>query len=94
MSKSKIEWTNRVWNPVTGCTKISAGCKNCYAEKLHNMRHEAYKEGKFQSCKQYAKPFSEIQLHEDRLEQPFHWKKPQKVFVNSMSDLCFCRYPL
>jgi protein gp37 len=87
MSKSKIEWTNRVWNPVTGCTKISTGCKNCYAEELHNKRHKAYWEGKLQGLPQYARPFSRVQLHPERLGQPLHWKKPQKVFVNSMSDL-------
>lgn len=81
-----IEWTDRVWNPVSGCTKISQGCRNCYAFTLHDMRHRAFIEGKKLPV-QYAKPFSEIQLFENRLKQPLSWRKPQKVFVNSMSDL-------
>jgi len=87
MSKSNIPWTDYTWNVSTGCTKKSAGCKNCYAENLHNMRHEAYKKGKLQNMPQYAEPFSKVQLHPERLGQPLHWKKPCKVFVNSMSDL-------
>lgn len=81
-----IEWTDRVWNPVSGCTKISQGCRNCYAFTLHDMRHRAFIEGKKLPV-QYAKPFSEIQLFENRFKQPLSWRKPQKVFVNSMSDL-------
>lgn len=81
-----IEWTDAVWNPVTGCSKVSEGCRNCYAFALHDMRHKAYLEGKKLPA-QYAKPFSEIQLFPDRLEQPLRWKKPRRIFVNSMSDL-------
>ena len=77
--KSSIEWTDATWNPVTGCTKISPGCKNCYAERLatrlHAMRNARYANG------------FEITLHADVLELPLHWKNPRKVFVNSMSDL-------
>src|SRR4030043_168707 len=76
---TSIEWTDSTWNPVTGCTKISSGCKNCYAERLalrlQAMGNPSYKNG-----------FS-ITLHEDTLELPLKWKKPQTVFVNSMSDL-------
>jgi len=74
MSNSKIEWTEQTWNPITGCTKVSAGCKNCYAEVI---------------AKRFWKDrnFTDIQLHEDRLKQPLHWKRPRMVFVNSMSDL-------
>jgi protein gp37 len=74
MSKSKIEWTERVWNPITGCTKISQGCKNCYAERL---------------AKRFwgDRKFTDILFHEDRLAMPLRWKKPSLVFVNSMSDL-------
>lgn len=74
MTKSNIAWTERVWNPVTGCTKVSAGCKNCYAEAI---AHRYWGERKF----------SDVQCHEDRLDAPLHWRKPSRVFVNSMSDL-------
>ena len=71
---SKIEWTDRTWNPVTGCTKVSSGCVNCYAERNFPRVYP-------------GRDFSDIRLHRDRIEQPFHWKKPQKIFVCSMSDL-------
>lgn len=78
MAMSKIEWTDRTWNPVTGCTKISPGCAHCYAESftLRFHRGPAFLPGK-----------TEIQIHTDRLEQPLHWRKPERVFVCSMSDL-------
>ncbi|KKO18675.1 MAG: putative phage protein [Candidatus Brocadia fulgida] len=79
MASSKIEWTESTWNPVTGCTKISAGCKNCYAERLAKrlkaMGQPNYKNG------------FKLTLHEQVLEYPLQWKKPQTIFVNSMSDL-------
>ncbi|MEO3947654.1 phage Gp37/Gp68 family protein [Gorillibacterium sp. CAU 1737] len=84
--KSKIEWTDATWNPVVGCTKVSEGCRNCYAFELHGNRHK----GKINGAKlpeQYAKPFSEIQIFPDRLDQPLRWKRPRKIFVNSLSDL-------
>jgi len=87
MSKTKIEWAEEVWNPVVGCTKISQGCKNCYAEKLHNQRHESYKQGLLQNIPQYAEPFSRIQIIEKRIDQPRRWKRPRTIFVNSVSDL-------
>ena len=74
MTKTTIEWTDETWNPVTGCTKVSAGCKNCYAERIANRFWGERK-------------FTDVQCHEDRLEQPLHWRKPRRVFVNSMSDL-------
>lgn len=77
--KSKIEWTEVTWNPVTGCSKVSPGCKNCYAERfalrLQRMGNPRYRNG-----------FS-VTLHEDLLELPLRWKKPSLIFVNSMSDL-------
>jgi len=83
---SKIEWTQRTWNPVTGCSKISQGCKNCYAERfayrLQKMGNPRYKNG------------FEITLHEDLLELPLKWKKPSMIFVNSMSDLFHEKVPL
>ncbi len=74
MSDTKIEWATKVWNPVTGCSKVSAGCKNCYAET---------------NAKRFwgKRKFTDVQCHEDRLMDPLHWKKPQRIFVNSMSDL-------
>src|SRR3990172_5405574 len=78
--KSKIEWTDASWNPVSGCTKVSAGCKNCYAERWANMHF-----GKF--GKDHNRKFTEIMLHPEKLEIPLHWKRPRKIFVNSMSDL-------
>ena len=77
--KSSIEWTESTWNPVTGCTKISPGCKNCYAERmarrLQAMGQKNYRNG-FQ-----------VTLHPDSLNLPLSWRKPQMIFVNSMSDL-------
>ncbi|MBZ0271645.1 phage Gp37/Gp68 family protein [bacterium] len=79
MAKSTIEWTESTWNPVTGCTKISPGCKHCYAERmaerLHAMGQPNYRNG------------FELTLQPQMLELPLRWKKPQTIFVNSMSDL-------
>ncbi|MEM5786533.1 MAG: phage Gp37/Gp68 family protein [Syntrophobacteraceae bacterium] len=86
MSKTKIAWCDQVWNPVVGCTPVSEGCRNCYAKKLHDMRHRAYLEGKHLPV-QYAKPFDQVQTLENRLNDPLHWREPRRVFVNSMSDL-------
>lgn len=79
MSISKIEWTESTWNPITGCTKISAGCKNCYAERMA-------KRLKAMGQPNYINGF-QVTLHEHVLEYPLKWKKPQTIFVNSMSDL-------
>jgi len=76
---SAIEWTNATWNPTTGCTKISSGCKNCYAERLSPKL-------KRWGIKKYRNNFKFTQ-HEKELELPLKWKKPKKIFVNSMSDL-------
>jgi len=84
--RSKIEWCDTTWNPITGCTKISQGCKNCYAAELHNRRHAAYLRGA-KLPQQYAQPFETVQLHPDRLEMPLHWRKLRRIFVNSTSDL-------
>ena len=79
MAQSNIEWTELTWNPVTGCNKISPGCKFCYAEvmskRLKAMGVEKYKDG------------FNIRTHADALNIPFSWKKSKVVFVNSMSDL-------
>lgn len=94
MGNSAIEWTNFTWNPLTGCTRVSRGCDQCYAFDLHDKRHKVYIEndGRWPETglpmpKQYAKPFTEIQLIPQRLEQPLRTKQPKMIFVNSMSDL-------
>ena len=79
MNKTKIEWTDCTWNPTTGCTKISAGCKYCYAERMA-MRLQAM------GCEKYTNGF-QLTIHPDTLKVPYSWKKPRNVFVNSMSDL-------
>jgi len=84
-SKSKIEWTETTWNPITGCTKVSPGCKYCYAERmakrLQAMGKPAYKNG-FQ-----------VAIHEDLFEFPLHLRTPRLIFVNSMSDLFHEKVP-
>jgi protein gp37 len=81
-----IQWTDETWNPVVGCTKVSQGCKNCYAKTLHDQRHKAYLAGK-KVAPQYAMPFEEVQLKPERLLDPIAWREPRRVFVNSVSDL-------
>jgi len=85
-TQSTIEWTESTWNPVTGCTKVSAGCLNCYAERMARrlcaMGQERYRNG------------FNVTLHQDILCEPYRWKTPRKVFVNSMSDLFHERVPL
>jgi len=83
---SAIEWTNSTWNPVTGCTKISAGCKHCYAERMA-------KRLKAMGTPQYADGFN-LTLHPEALELPLRWKSPRTIFVNSMSDLFHKDIPL
>jgi protein gp37 len=86
MAQSSIEWTEMTWNPTTGCTKLSAGCKFCYAEimskRLQAMGLEKYKVG------------FKVRTHPDQLNLPYTWKKPKVVFVNSMSDLFHPEVPL
>ena len=79
MAKSKIEWTDATWNPVTGCSKVSPGCVHCYAERL-SLRLQAMGVPKYQDG-------FEVRLHPEALDLPLRWPKPQTVFVNSMSDL-------
>ncbi len=78
-TRSSIEWTDMTWNPVTGCTKVSTGCKNCYAERMA-LRLQAMGQ------ERYARGFS-LTLHWDLVDLPFSWAKPRRVFINSMSDL-------
>lgn len=79
MRTTKIEWTDKTWNPITGCSKISAGCANCYAQvmakRLQAMGQCKYKNG------------FELTMHKNSLDDPKHWKKPHTIFVCSMSDL-------
>ncbi len=86
MAQSSIEWTELTWNPTTGCTKISAGCKFCYAEvmakRLQAMGVEKYKDA------------FKVRTHPDALNIPYSWKSPKIVFVNSMSDLFHPQIPL
>src|SRR4051812_15535438 len=77
--KSNIEWTDMTWNPVTGCTKISPGCKHCYAETMA-------KRLKAMGSWRYADGFK-LTLQPDLLDLPLRWRRPRRVFVNSMSDL-------
>ncbi len=78
-TKSSIEWTESTWNPLTGCTKVSPGCKNCYAERMA-LRLKAMGQPN------YRNGFS-LTLHHHTLNLPLQWKSPQMIFVNSMSDL-------
>ena len=79
--KSGIAWTDATWNPVTGCTKVSQGCKHCYAERdwkrLTAAPHTVYA----------GRVFNDVQVHPERLDQPLRWRRPRRIFVNSMSDL-------
>ena len=78
-TNTKIEWRDATWNPVRGCTKVSPGCKNCYAEKMA-------KRLKAMGQRNYVNGFK-LTLQPHMLELPLRWKKPQTIFVNSMSDL-------
>lgn len=84
--KSKIEWTENTWNPVTGCTKISDGCQNCYAyrmaKRLQGMGNRKYVNG------------FKVTLHKNCLTEPLNWNKPSLIFVNSMSDLFHEEVPI
>ena len=84
--RSAIEWTEMTWNPVSGCTKISPGCVNCYAERMA-------KRLKAMGAARYQDGFA-LRIHEPALEEPLRWKSPRKVFVNSMSDLFHKDVPL
>ena len=74
MMPTKIEWTDETWNPIVGCSKVSPGCANCYAER-------------FAARLRPGVPFTTITLHDERLAQPTHWKRPRRIFVGSTTDL-------
>jgi protein gp37 len=75
---SQIEWTDATWNPATGCTKVSPACANCYIERTPPFRIKG---------RRFVKGRIPLELHMDRLDQPKHWTKPRRIFVNSLSDL-------
>jgi protein gp37 len=85
-AKTGIEWCDATWNPVVGCDRVSPGCAHCYAKQLHDQRHTAHLAGK-QVAAQYAQPFEVVQLKPERLGYPLSWRKPRRIFVNSVSDL-------
>lgn len=80
--KTGIEWTDKTWNPTTGCDKVSTGCKNCYAEAITERFSTSFPNG------------FKLTFHEDRIDQPRHWRKPSRIFVNSMSDLFHEEVPI
>ena len=79
MATSKIEWTEETWNPITGCSKISAGCKNCYAERFAKRLQAMHVD-------RYKNAFT-VTVHRETFDKPLSWKKPRMIFVNSMSDI-------
>lgn len=84
-AKTSIEWTESTWNPISGCSKVSQGCKNCYAERDW---------ARLQHLPAYAgRAFTDVAMHADRLEQPLRWRRPKRIFVNSMSDLFHADVP-
>ncbi len=85
-TKTSIEWTESTWNPVTGCSKISPGCKHCYAERMANRLAAM-------GMHKYRNGFN-VTLHPNLISEPLSWKKPRRVFVNSMSDLFHEEVPL
>ena len=85
-TNSPIEWTDATWNPITGCSKISPGCKHCYAERMANRL-------KHMGQSNYRNGF-EVTLQPQMLNLPLHWKTPKRIFVNSMSDLFHMDVPL
>jgi protein gp37 len=77
-AKTSIQWTEATWNPTTGCTKVSEGCRSCYIERTPSFR---------MAGRTFVNGSTGVRLHPDRLDAPLHWRKPRRVFVNSMSDL-------
>lgn len=86
MAQSNIEWTTSTWNPVTGCSKISPGCKHCYAETMSRRLHAM-------GQRNYSNGFA-LTLQPHMLDRPLSWRRPQTIFVNSMSDLFHEEVPL
>ena len=94
---SKIEWIDKTWSPITGCTKISTGCQNCYAEKMHKRLTAIQKKPYFITTStgniiaayriKYRNKFEKVTCHDFELDKPLKWKKPCRIFVCSMSDI-------
>lgn len=96
-----IAWTDATWNPVTGCSKVSAGCKHCYAERVFPRAYHGQTVDVCRACRGRGcdacygngtivpepRRFTDVRCHPERLDQPLRWKRPRRVFVNSMSDL-------
>ena len=93
-TNTSIEWTDATWNCVTGCSKVSPGCAHCYAERLApkvfagqmTVEMKSRPEGGAYPVER-KRQFTDVRCHEDRLDQPLRWRKPRRIFVNSMSDL-------
>ncbi len=86
--KSNIQWTDATWNPVVGCSKMSAGCDNCYAEKMaHRLACNSATQATYSFVSSFGKWNGLCILDEKALQKPLSWKKPRRVFVNSMGDL-------
>lgn len=92
--KTGIEWTDATWNPVSGCSKVSQGCKNCYAERVFPRAYGRDEVSRLatehpQDGDAMTRPrrFTDVMLHPERLDQPLRWRRPRRIFVNSMSDL-------
>ncbi len=79
--KTGIQWTDATWNPVSGCSKVSPGCKNCYAER------DWVRLSKNPKSPYFGRAFTDVRCHPERLDQPLRWRRPRRIFVNSMSDL-------
>jgi protein gp37 len=95
VQRTGIEWTDSTWNPVTGCTQVSAGCDNCYALTLaHRLLSDHYRARlpEKNTASNRADPFA-VRLWSERLEEPLSWRKPRRVFVNSMGDLFHSEVP-
>ncbi|MGP4029174.1 DUF5131 family protein [Actinomadura sp. 3N407] len=92
---SRIEWTEASWNPTTGCDRVSAGCDNCYALTMAK-RLKAMGQPRYQADgdPRTSGPGFGLTLHPEALDQPYRWRKPRRVFVNSMSDLFHARVPV
>ena len=92
MASTSIEWTNCVWNPVTGCSHVSEGCRNCYAERMDRRQMMPGRKDGFRPWTAQNAEYN-VRLRPERLGQPLKWKKPRRVFVDSMSDLFHERVP-
>ena len=91
MNNSPIEWTDATWNPVSGCSKVSQGCKNCYAERVfgrvYSKDRVSVRHPETGDSRQRVRAFTDVRCHPERLAQPTGMRKPKRIFVNSMSDL-------